>query len=321
MLKRRHLAGLVLATATLTRPAAAQTGDRPMRVILPMQAGSSVDASTRVIANALAKALGQSVVIDNQPGAGGITGAAQIVRAAPDGQTIGVISTNHVINPTLYANVPFDTLRDFAPITTIGTTPLVLLAHPSLGIGDIKSLVALAKSKPGTINYGSSGNGTILHLAVEMLMAETGIKLQHVPYRGAGQFLQDLVAGQIQLGVFGANVAASYVANGTLKALAVTTAKRTPLLADVPTVAEQGVAGYDVVGWFAAVGPKDLKPAEIARVNAAFRAALATPDVRDVLIKQGNDITPGTPEECAALLSADLARYAAIVKKAGIKLE
>lgn len=319
MLKRRELAGLVAGTM-MAGNAAAQT-DKPVRVILPMQAGSSVDASVRVITNALAKALGAQVIIDNQPGAGGITGAAQIVRAAPDGQTIGVISSNHVINPAIYANVPFDTLKDITPITMIGTTPLVLLAHPSLGVSDVKALVAAAKAKPGGINYGSSGNGTILHLAVEMLMADTGIKLQHVPYRGAGQFLNDLIAGQIQLGVFGANVAATHIQSGALKALGVTTAKRTPLLPDVPTIAEQGVTGYDIEGWFAAVGPKDMKAAEVARLNAAFRTALATPEVRDVLIKQGNAVTPTTPEECAKILAADLAKYAAIVKKAGIKLE
>jgi tripartite-type tricarboxylate transporter receptor subunit TctC len=326
MLKRRELAGLGIGammaagTATTTR-ATAQTADKPVRVILPMQAGSSVDASVRVITNALAKALGQSVIIDNQPGAGGITGAAQIVRAAPDGQTIGVISSNHVINPSIYANVPFDSLKDITPITMIGTTPLVLLAHPSLGVDDVKGLVAAARARPGAINYGSGGNGTILHLAVEMLMADTGIRLQHVPYRGAGQFLADLIAGQIQLGVFGANVAEAHIKSGALKALGVTTARRTPLLPNVPTIAEQGVPGYDLEGWFAAVGPKDMKPAEVARLNAAFRAALATPEVRDVLIKQGNDVTPTTPEEAAKILAADLAKYAAIVKKAGVKLE
>lgn len=324
MLKRRALTGFAIAgalsAATTLKDTKAQT-DKPVRVILPMQAGSSVDASVRVITNALAKALGAQVIIDNQPGAGGITGAAQIVRAAPDGQTIGVISSNHVINPAIYTNVPFDTLKDVTPITMIGTTPLVLLAHPSLGVTDIKGLVAAAKAKPGAINYGSSGNGTILHLAVEMLMADTGIKLQHVPYRGAGQFLQDLIAGQIQLGVFGANVAATHIQTGALKALGVTTAKRTPLLPEVSTIAEQGVTGYDIEGWFAAVGPKDMKPTEVARFNGAFRTALAAPEVRDVLIKQGNDITPTTPEQCAAILAADLAKYAAIVKKAGVKLE
>lgn len=321
MLKRRELAGLVAAGTMMATRATAQTGDRPVRVILPMQAGSSVDASVRVITNALAKALSAQVIIDNQPGAGGITGTAQIVRATPDGTTIGVISSNHVINPSIYTNVPFDALKDITPITMIGTTPLVLLAHPSLGVGDIKGLVAAAKAKPGGINYGSSGSGTILHLAVEMLMVDTGIKLQHVPYRGAGQFLNDLIAGQIQLGVFGANVAAAHIQTGALKALGVTTAKRTPLLPEVPTIAEQGVAGYDLEGWFAAVGPKNMKPPEVARLNAAFRAALATPEVRDVLIKQGNAVTPTTPEECAKILAADLAKYAAIVKKAGVKLE
>jgi tripartite-type tricarboxylate transporter receptor subunit TctC len=319
MLARRSMLGLTLAG--LTAAAARAQSGQPLRIILPLQAGSSVDASTRVIADALAKALGQSVVIDNQPGAGGITGTAQIVRAAPDGNTIGVISTNHAVNPAIYHNVPFDSVEDITPITMIGTTPLVLLAHPSLGVSNVRELVALAKTKPGAINYGSSGNGTILHLAVAMLTSETGISLQHVPYRGANQFLQDLISGQIQLGVFGANVAATHIKSGALKALGVTPAKRTELLPDVPTIAEQGVAGYDIVGWFAAIGPKNMKPADVARLNAAFATALADPMAHETLVTQGNAVTPSTPQAAAALLREEVAKYAKLVKKAGIKLE
>ena len=321
MLKRRKFTALAIAGTVAATRAAAQTTDRPMRIIMPLQAGSSVDASIRTMSNALAKALGQSVVLDNQAGAGGITGTAQIVRAAPDGQTIGVISSNHAVNPSIYPNIPFDSVTDVTAITLIGTTPLVVLAHPSLGASDIKGLVALAKAKPGTINYGSGGNGTILHLAMAMLASDTGIELQHVPYRGAGQFLQDLIAGQVQLGVSGANVAASSIKSGALKGLGVTTAKRTPLLPELPTIAEQGVPGYDLEGWFAAVGPKGLPAAEVARINAAFRTALADPEVREALLKQGNAVTPSTPEEAQQLLRTEVARYAKLVKQAGIKLE
>ena len=320
MLARRSLFGLAFG-AVLPLPAVAQSGGSPLRIILPLQAGSAVDASVRLITDALSKALGQPVVIDNQPGAGGITGTAQIVRAAPDGNTIGVVSTNHAVNPAIYPNVPFDSLQDITPITMIGTTPLVLLAHPSLDVKNIPELVAAAKARPGMINYGSSGNGTILHLAVELLASKTGIKLQHVPYRGAGQFLQDLVAGQIQLGVFGENVAAGYMKSGALRALGVTTAKRTSLSPDVPTIAEQGLPGYELEGWFAAIGPKNLPAKEVERLNAAFAAALGDPKVRDTMIAQGNNVTPTTSAHARKIIADSIAVYADLVKQAGVKIE
>jgi tripartite-type tricarboxylate transporter receptor subunit TctC len=320
MLDRRSLFGLVLGIALPLR-AFAQPGGQPLRIILPLQAGAAVDASARIVTDSLSKALGRPVVIENLPGAGGITGTAQIVRAAPDGNTIGVVSTNHAVNPAIYPNVPFDSLEDITPITMIGTTPLVLMAHPSLGVKNIAELVAAAKAKPGAINYGSSGNGTILHLAVELLASKTGIKLQHVPYRGAGQFLQDLVAGQIQLGVFGENVAAGYIKSGTLVALGVTTAKRTSLSPDVPTIAEQGVPGYEIEGWFAAIGPKNLPAKEVDRLNAAFHAALADPKTREALIAQGNAVTPTTPAQAKKIIADSIATYAALVKQIGLKIE
>lgn len=321
MFARRSLIGMMLTAALPSGRALAQVSSQPLRVILPLQAGSAVDASIRIVSDALAKALGQSVVIDNQPGAGGVTGTAQIVRAAPDGNTIGVISTNHAVNPAIYPNMPFDSLSDITPITMIGTTPLVLLAHPSLKVRTVQELVAAAKAKPGAINYGSSGNGTILHLAVELLAQSTGIQLQHVPYRGAGQFLQDLVAGQIQVGVFGINGVASQIKSGSLVPLGVTTAKRTALLPDVPTIAEQGVPGYEIEGWFAAIGPKGMPAAAVNRLNAAFRTALDDPTVRDAMIKQGNAVTPGAPEQAQELLRREIERYAKLAKQVGVKLE
>lgn len=319
-ISRRRFTGSLLGTS-LASEAFAQGSGQPLRVILPLQAGSAVDASVRVVSDALSKACGQTVVIDNQAGAGGITGTAQIVRAAPDGNTIGVVSTNHAVNPAIYTNIPFDSLADITPISMIGTTPLVLLAHPSLGVGNIAELVAAARSRPGAINYGSSGNGTILHLAVELLAVDAGITLQHIPYRGAGQFLQDLVAGQIQLGVFGANVAVSYIKSGALRALGVTTKSRTALLPNVATIAEQGVAGYELEGWFAAIGPKGLPAAQVTRLNAAFHKALADAAVRSILEAQGNAVTPSTPDQAREILRRDLERYAALVKQANVRLE
>jgi tripartite-type tricarboxylate transporter receptor subunit TctC len=259
------------------------------------------------------------VVIDNQPGAGGLIGTTQIVRAAPDGRTIGVVSSNHAVNPSLYRHMPFDPVNDVVAITTIGRTPLVVLAYPGTGLTDLKGLIAAAKAKPGALNYGSSGNGTILHLAMAWLASDAGIELQHVPYRGAGQMLQDLIAGQVELGVFAVTVAAGHVRGGQLRALAVTPATRTPVLPDVPTVAEQGLAGYEIEGWFAAVGPKGLPGREIARINAAFRTALATSSVQEKFAEQGNAVTPSTPDEAQALLRDEVKKYARLVQVSGIQ--
>lgn len=318
---RRRMAAMAGAAMALPAIARAQATDKTLRVILPLGPGSSVDTSVRVLSDALGKALGQHVLIDNIPGVGGITGTAQLVRAAADGQTIAVISTNHVVNPSVYESVPFDAVNDITPITMIGTTPLVLLAHPSLPAKNIAELVALAKAKPGTINYGSSGNGTILHLAAEMLVGEADIKLQHIPYRAAGQLLQDLIGGQIQLCFFGINVAAAHVKSGKLRALGVSTARRAALMPDLPTIAEQGLANYALEGWFAAIGPARMKPADVARINGAFKAALAVPEIRDKLVGQGNAVGTTSPDETARFLRAELERYTRLVKRAGISLD
>jgi tripartite-type tricarboxylate transporter receptor subunit TctC len=316
--RRLFLAAL---SVTAARAAFAQSYDRLTKVILPVGAGSGVDAIVRTMSNGLSKALGQQVVIENLPGAGGIVGTAQLVKAPRDGQTIAVVSNNHVVNPSLYQDMPFDPILDITPISVLGRTPFVLLAHPSAGVRNVPELIAYARANPGKLNYGSSGNGTILHLAGELLASEAKIKLQHVPYRSAGQLIQDLLGGHIQLGFFGANVAAQHVKAGTLLALGMSPKERSPLLSDVPTIAEQGLPNYSIEGWFAAIGPAKLPPAEVTRIHTAFVAALLAPDVRDALVAQGNTIDPSTPEEAARYFREERDKYARLVKEAGIKID
>lgn len=299
----------------------AQGNGKPLRVILPLSAGSGADGAMRAISNSLAKALGQPVVIENLPGAGGITGTAQIVRAPKDGSVIGVVSNNHVVNPSVYKNIPFDSLADITPITILGATPFVLVAHPSLPAKTVQELIALAKAKPGVLNYGSSGNGTILHLAAAMLMDQAKLDIKHIPYRGMGPLMTDILGGQVQLGVVAVAPAAAYIQAGSLRALGVTTASRVPLLPGVPTIAEQGLPGFELDGWIAPVAPTGLPKAEIDRLYNAFKAAMDMPEARDALIAQGYEIKLTQPEAAAAFFRSEAARMAQVVKNAHVKID
>jgi tripartite-type tricarboxylate transporter receptor subunit TctC len=320
-LSRRQalLAGLSLPLLGAVPESFAQASS--LRIILPIGAGSGVDAATRVMTDALSKATGRSVVIENLPGAGGITGTAQIVKAPKDGSTIGMVSNNHVVNPSVYKSLPFDSLNDITPIMIVGALPFVLVAHPSLQANTIPELLALAKAKPGQLNYASSGNGTIIHLAGAMLVSEGDVSITHVPYRATGQMVTDLLGGQVQLGFVAISVAQQHVKAGTLKALGVTTPQRSPLLPTVPTIAEQGLKDYALDGWFAAVAPAGLPPAELQRLHAAFKTALADSAVRDALLAQGYILEGSTPEKAKAFFASEVARMRRLAQAAGIQPE
>ena len=309
------------AAWSLPRAVHAQGGGRPLRVILPLSAGSGADGAIRAISNSLAKALGQPVVIENLPGAGGITGTTQIVRAPKDGSVMGVVSNNHVVNPSVYKNIPFDSLADITPITIIGATPFVLVAHPSVPARTVQELVALAKSKPGVLNYGSSGNGTILHLGAAMFVDRAKLDIKHIPYRGMGPLMNDILGGQVQLGVVAVAPAAAHIKAGSLRALGVTTASRVPSLPGVPTIAEQGLPGYELDGWIAAVAPAGLPKAEVARLYTGFKAALEMHEAHDALVAQGYEIKLTPPEQAAAFFKAEAARMAQVVKNANVTVD
>ncbi|CAN5897763.1 tripartite tricarboxylate transporter substrate binding protein [soil metagenome] len=309
------------ALASAALPAPAQGSDRPVRLILPISAGSGVDTIARSASVALGKAFGQPVVIENLPGAGGITGAAVIVKAAPDGSTLGMVSNNHVINPAVFKKMPFDAIADVTPISVVGATPLVLLVNPKLPAKNVKELVALLKAKPEAYNYASSGNGTVIHLAGEMFMDEAGVKARHIPYKGTGPMVTDMIAGQVEMGVVALPAVQQHIKSGALRAIGLCGPARSPAAPDIPTIAEQGLPNYSIEGWFAVIGPAKMAPADVKRVNEAIVTAFSSPDVREAMDKQGNLIKPTSADDAAKFFRSEAARYAALVKKANVVLE
>jgi tripartite-type tricarboxylate transporter receptor subunit TctC len=308
------------AAAILPSGAWAQ-GSRPVRIILPVNAGSGADGVVRVMSGGLSRALGHPTVVENLPGAGGITGTTQIVRGAKDGSVIGFVSNNHVVNPSVYRNVPFDAIEDITPITVIGATPFVLVAHPGLAAKNVPELVALAKAQPGALNYGSSGNGTILHLAAELFCSEAQVDIKHIPYRGMGPLTADVLGGQVQLAVIAVAVAAPLVKAGSLRAIGVTSAARSPLLPDVPTIAEQGLPRYAIDGWVAVIGPAGMARAEVQRINAAVKSTVELPEVRESLLAQGYVLKVNSPEEAGAYFRSEATRMAKLVRQANVKVD
>ena len=313
------IALLAVGTAGLAQ---AQGMDRAVKFILPVATASGVDTITRAASPALAKALGHPVVIDNQPGAGGIVGTQALVRSPPDGFTLSIVSNNHVIYPSVYKALPFDPIRDITPIAVIGTTPIVLVVNPNkIAAKNAQELIALLKAKPGAYNYGSSGNGTILHLAAEMFLDEAGVKATHVPYKGVGPMLTDLLGGQVDFGTLSLPSVQQHLKTGALRAIGVGSDKRVAAAPEIPTFVEQGLPNYLVEGWFGVIGPAKLPAADVKRVNAAFVEAFASPDVKEAMAKQGNTINVSTPEFAAQFFPEELGKYAKLVKKAGVELQ
>jgi tripartite-type tricarboxylate transporter receptor subunit TctC len=323
-LRSSRLAALAALSAALLASLASGAADKPpLRVILPVGAGSGVDTIVRAIAPALQKELGgQPVVIENLPGAGGITGTSALVKAAPDGNTIAFVSNNHAVNPSVYKKMPYDSLADVTPISVVGATPFVLVVNPTkLPAKNVKELVALLKAEPGTYNFASSGNGTIIHLAGEMFVDAAGVDAKHIPYKGVGPMLADLIGGQVDFGVVAVPAVQGHLRNGALRALGVMGKQRVPSLPDVPTLAEQGYPDVDIAGWFAVLGPPKLPGADVKRLHDAVVAAFADADVRAAMAKQENVINPSTPEAAAQTMRSEQERYARLVKKANIALD
>jgi tripartite-type tricarboxylate transporter receptor subunit TctC len=258
-------------------------------------------------------------VIENQPGAGGVIGTAAMIKSPPDGFTLSIVSNNHVIYPSVLKSVPFDPVNDITAISVLGTTPLVLVANPKVPANNSKELVALLKSKPDTLNYASSGNGTILHLAAEMFLDEAGVKAKHIPYKGVGPMVTDLIGGQVDFGVLALPSVQGQLKNGTLRAIGTSSVQRIAAAPEIPTFVEQGLPRYVVDGWFAVVGPKGLAAAEVKRIHDAFVAAFNTAEVKEAMARQGNSISISTPEAAQSFFRTELAKYAALVKKSGLE--
>lgn len=319
----RRIALAALAAGLLGTAAPAFAQGTPLRVILPLGPGSGVDVIVRSAQTALSKALGgQPVVIENLPGAGGITGTQAVVRAAPDGNTIGIVSNNHSVNPSVFKKLPYDSLADITPISVIGGSPFVLVVNPAkVPARNAKELQAFLKAKPDTYNYGSSGNGTIIHLAGEMFVDAAGVEIRHIPYKGMGPMITDIMAGQVELGVGAVAAVQGQLKGGTLRAIGIMGKQRVSSLPELPTIAEQGFPEVDVAGWFAAIGPKGLPPAQVKRLNEALATAFNDPEVKAGFAKRDDFLILGTPEAATQFFRSEQARYARLVQKAGLSPE
>jgi tripartite-type tricarboxylate transporter receptor subunit TctC len=318
-----RLASLCTAVVALLASAAViAQSDRPLRIVLPVATGSGVDAITRASQATLSRVLGgRPVVIENQPGAGGIVGTTTLIRSAPDGNTISVVSNNHVIYPSVYKSLPFDPIADITPIAVVGSTPILLVTNAKVPAMNSRELVALLKAKPDELNYGSSGNGTILHLAAELFLDEAGVRASHVPYKGVGPMLTDVIGGQVQFVTAALPSVQSHLKAGTLRAIGVTAPQRSAAAPDVPTFVEQGLPGYVVEAWFAFIGPKGLSADELKRLHDAVTATFTAPEMKEIMAKQGSTINLMSSVASTDFFKSELAKYAKLVKKAGLTLQ
>jgi tripartite-type tricarboxylate transporter receptor subunit TctC len=295
---------------------------KPIRLIVPFTPGGVTDTSGRLIADALGKRLGQQVIVDNKPGASGNIGTALAKSAPADGYTLVLgFDGTMVINPHVFAKLPFDTLKDFAPVGKIGNATLILVAHPELPAKTLTEVIALSKSRPGGLSFGTSGTGGTPHIAGELLKLRTGADLTHVPYKGGGQAMTDVLGGQIPLVYTAVAGAHGHVKSGKLRAIAVSSAQRTTALPDVPTFQESGVADFVVDSWVGLLAPANTPPAILGRLNAELNTALTDPAVREQLRIMGIEATPGSAAQFRDEMRRDLARYGPVVKAAGIALE
>src|SRR5260221_2398236 len=290
----------------LAASAAAQTyPSRPVRIVIPLSPGGTTDVPGRIIAQKLSEALGMEFFVENRAGAGGTIGTDYVAKSRPDGYTLLLTASPFVIAPHVYKNMPYDTLADFAPVIRIASGPYVLVVHPSLGVNSVKELIALAKKEPGKIDFASSGNGGAQHLVTELFMYMTGIKLNHVPYKGSGPAQQDLMSGIIKVSFVGTPIAIPHMKSGRLKALGVSTAKRSPEIPDVPTIAEAGVPGYEAIVWIGMLAPTGTPREIVARLNGEIGKLIRTDDVKRLLAPTGIEPDPDTPEQFGAYLTPD----------------
>ena len=323
MKERALLAALFLVTLAGTLPACAQEYPRKaIRLIVPFAPGGGNDTVARAIAQSAGASLGQPMVVDNRAGAGGILGAELAAKSAPDGYTLflgGVGS--HAVNPNLHARLPYDPVKDFAPITLIASAPSVLVVHPSLPARTLAEFTALAKASPGRINYASNGNGSSAQLAAVLYESMAGVRMVHVPYKGLAPALVDLLAGEVQA-MFSSVVAiVPSIKAGRLRALAVTGRRRAALLPEVPTLDESGVPGYEAGSWYGILAPAGTPQAIVAKLHEAIVHALARPEVRERLVSEGAEVIGSTPQAFAAHITAELARMGKLIRDAGIRME
>lgn len=294
---------------------------KPVRIINPFPAGGGVDAFARPLAAKLSNSIGQQFYIENQGGAGGTLGASNAARAAPDGYTFFAGAVHHAIAESLYTHLPYGIERDFVPVTVLAYVPNVVVMHPRQPIKTIRELIDFAKANPGKLNFGSAGNGTSHHLAGELFKTLTGTQLTHVPYKGAGPMMQDLIAGQVDMAFDGMGTSAQQIKGGKMRPLAVTTLTRSPLIPEVPTMAEAGVSGYDVTTWYALWAIKGTPRAAVERMYSETVKVLAMPDIKEIWASQGADAGGQPPAEFAIFVKSEIAKWSKVVKDAGAKID
>ena len=318
---RRILAALVLA-ASVPLAFAQAWPSRPVKMVVPFPAGGPTDVLTRVLADKLTQALGQPVVVENKPGAGGSIGADLVAKSAPDGYTLVMATgSTHSVGPHLNPRLPYDPVKDFTPVIYVGNSTNVLLVSPTLGVGSVKELIALAKSRPEGLNYATSGIGSVAHLTSEMFASMAGIRLTHVPYKGTQLSITDLAAGQVAMLFDSTITGRTHIEQGRLKGLAVSSRKRSAILPDIPTVDESGLAGFDSWNYFGIWGPAGLPPAIVQRVNTEMNRILADPAVKERFLTLGFEITGGTPQQFAEVIASESRRWGKVIRDANIKVD
>lgn len=322
MIKPLIAAALMLALAplqTLAQTGAENWPNKPVRIIAPFPPGGTVDQLSRLLAPVLSQSLGQPVLIENRPGAGGAIGTGLAAKAAPDGHTFVMVFDTHAVNPSLIPTMPYDTRTDLAPIMLIATGAMVLTAHQSQPVKTFPQMLAEARAKPGYPNYGTIGTGSLAHLAITQLGAMAGFSPTHVPYKGGGPLIQDAIAGHVPISIMSVALAAPHIKAGTLTALAVSTAQRDPVLPQVPTIAEQGVAGFDATAWWGFLAPAKVPPAILNRMHGELVKALNDPTVRERMASQGMNRVASSPQEFATFIEDQRTKWAKVVKDFNIK--
>ena len=316
---RAGLAALLVAASSL---AVAAFPEKPIRIVIGFPAGGPLDQHARLLTERLQAVLGQPIVIDYKSGAGGSVGAQDVMKAPPDGYTLMLANTGvMVINPALYAKLPYSTLKDFTPVARTAMQPLALLVNPKLPVNNLKEFVDYARARPGQVNYSSAGNGGISHLVPEMFKTATGLFMVHIPYRGSAPAFTDLMAGQVQFMAESIPQAANYHKRGLVRALAVTSRERNPALPDVPTVMESGIKGFEVVGFYGFLAPAGLPKDVTLRLSDAFKQVMNNSDIKNRMVSQGADPAFLGSEEFAAFLAAETPRWAQAVKASGARLD
>lgn len=316
-----QVAVMLLSCTSVTLAYAQPYPSKPLHLIVPYAAGGGADIVARTLAQKLSESMGQQVVVDNRAGAAGNIGAALGAKAAPDGYTLLLITNTHATNASLYTKVGYDLAKDFAPITLMSETPLILAVHPSLPARSVKELVAVAKSRPGQLHYSTGGNGSSAHTAAQLFVSMAGIDLVHVPYKGNVEQTTALMSGYVQLTFSTMSGLLPQVKAGRLRALAMTAAKRAPAAPDIPTIAESGYPGYEVINWTGVVVPTGTSKDIIAKLHTEFLKALGAPDVKNRYAGQGVEPVSSTPEEFAAFIRAELVRWGRVTKQSGARLD